>query len=415
MSDELLITKREILAILFHRKWTMLLVFASSVGIAAFFAYYLISPTYEAEAKIIINSSYLTEPLRDAPPESEFEKLAGFHTQREILESERIAAEAARRTKLAERRVISRIEQLQIFVGDVKRFVGRLLDIERWKKPWSAEAAAIGEVDEWLRVAALPDSKALRITYRAKDPQEAADVLNAVIDAHVEYYYGVYRKRAEGIVNFLEQDFARASEEVRTAENALLRMRKSDRLAPARSGAAREAAEGIVGITDSTKLQDEVKLYVLKLEEELRIAGEIPDHGRRERMRADISARLKVYQDALNSVPSRELDLVRLRRIYDSANDNFQILQRNLTRARLVAGGETDKIRLIEIFERAKASDDPISPKKQLILSLAALMGAVLALTWAFVAHYLDHSVRAAHDVERYLGLKLLCSIRKMA
>jgi len=418
MRDDLVFTKRELLMILFRRRWQIAGIIATSLVTAVFFAYYLLSPNYGAEATIIINSSYLTQPLRDAPPESDFEKLAGFHTQRDIIESERVATEAVRRTRLAERRVIGNVEKLRIFIHDVRRFVGSILGIERWQKPWSAEAAAIAEVDEWIRTAALPDSKAIRITYRAKDAQEAVDVLNAVVDIHTEYYYGVYRERAAGVVKFLELEFERAAQEIRQSEQALLRFRMNDRLDTERMNAAASAMGGnasFVGITDSTKVQDELKLYVLKLEDELRVAGEIPDNQRRNRVRGEIQRRMKVYLDALNSIPERELELVRLRRRYDAANDDYQILQRNLTRARIVAEGDSNKIRLIEVFERPVVKDDPISPSKRLILVLALLLGSVLAATWAFVAHYFDHTLRTGQDVERYLNLRLIGSLRRFS
>lgn len=418
MGDEFVFTKRELIMILFRRRRQLAGIIGTSLAMAVFFAYYLLSPNYEAEATIIINSSYLTQPLRDAPPESDFEKLAGFHTQRDIIESERIATEAVKRTRLAERRVIGNVEKLRIFIGDVRRFVGRILGIERWQKPWSAEAAAIAAVDNWVRTAALPDSKAIRITFRAKDPQEAVDVLNAVVDIHTEYYYGVYRERAAGVVKFLEQEYERAAQEIRESEQALLRFRLNDRMDTERFNAAASAVGGsasFVGITDSTKVQDELKLYVLKLEEELRIAGEIPDNQRRDRVRGEIQRRMRVYLDALNSIPGRELELVRLRRKFDASNDNYQILQRNLTRARIVADGDSNKIRLIEVFERPVLKDDPVSPSKRLILVLALLLGSVLAVTWTFVAHYFDRTLRTGQDVERYLNLRLIGSLRRLA
>lgn len=417
MQEQLLITRRETLAVLFRRKWDMAAIVLVSVAFAAFLSYYLISPAYEVDAKIIINTSFLTEPLRDAPPESDLEKLAGFHTQRDIIESTRMAAEAVRRTRLAERRVIGRIEGIQIWMGDVQRQLGHLLGIEKWKKPWSAKAAAIEYVDEWVKTAAVPDSKALKITYRAKDPQEAVDVLNAIIDAHVEYYYGVVRKKAEGVAVFLEQEYLKTAEEMKVAEQALLKFKLKDGIGT-RNGLASGTGKGepsFVGVTDSVKVQDEIKLYVLKLEEEIRLAGEIPDNERRDRVRADLAGRIKVYMDTINALPGRELELVRLRRKFDSANENFQILQRNLTRAKIVSIGETDKIRLVEVFERPTLNDTPVSPKKRLIMMLSVALGTVLALTWAFAADFLDHTVRSRKDLERHFNLRLLGSLRKLA
>ena len=257
MQDDLLTSRREVLAILFRWKRSMALIVLSCVGAAAFAVYYLISPNYSADAIIILSTSFLTEPLRDGPPESDFEKLANFHTQRDVIQSERIAAEAVRRTDLARTRVIGRIERIQIFIGDVKRWVGDLLGIERWRKPWNPEAAAIGAVHDWVKTYALPDSKAIKVTYRSKDPVEAAAVLNAVLDAHIEYYHDVIRNRANGVVKFLEEEFVRTRDALGDAENRLFEFKKRDRLHVGRvaKGAAPKQLPSIVGVTDSAKVQ----------------------------------------------------------------------------------------------------------------------------------------------------------------
>lgn len=414
MDDDLFISRREILSVLFRRRKGILAILLGALGTAAFAVYYLISPSYEVEAVIMINSSYLTEPLRDGPPESDFEKLALFHTQRDVLKSERMAAEAVRRTNLAETRVIGRIERIQMFIGEIKRQVGHLLGIERWQKPWSPEGAAITAVYDSIKTFALPDSKALKITYRSKDPNEAAEVLNALLDAQREYYFTVIRGKAGGAVAFLEQEFLRSQGALREAEQALFEFKNRDRLPlDAMKELNRTAREGpsVTGLTDSAKVQEEIKLYILKLEEEMRVASLNPDNERRVRVTNDLKTRIQRYLDSLNSIPARELEYVRLKRQFDIAQDNYQLIQRNLAKASLVATGDTNKINLVELFQPATPNEASVFPQKQMILALAGLLGLVVALTWAFVMDYLDHTIRSARDVERCLKTRLIASL----
>ena len=422
MQDDLLISKREMLAVLFQRRVGILLILLSCVGGAAFGVFYLISPTYQAEAVIIFNSNFLTEPLRDAPPESDFEKLATFHTQRDIFTSDRIAGEAARRTDLAKSRVISRIERIEMFVGDIKRWIGTELGIKKWTKPWSAEAAAIGAVKDGVKTFALPDSKAIRVTFRSKDPHETVVVLNAILEAQGDYFYGVIRDKAVGIEKYLAQEFARTRESLKESEDALYRFKQRDTMAtmllpkepPATNGLRSAPLPSIVGVTDSTKMQEEMKIYILKLEEELRLAEQIVDNEKRQRLTTDLKARLRAYVNAVNVIPNRELELIRLKREYDTMQDSYQLLQRNLLKARIVSTGELDKMNLIDVFQRPFESEDIVFPQRRVIVTLAALLGVVLALTWAFMMDYLDHSIRGARDVQRYLGLRLLGSLRRI-
>lgn len=423
MQDELLISKREMLAVLFRRRVGILLILLSCVGGAGFAVYYLISPTYQAEAVVIFNTSFLTEPLRDAPPESDFEKLAMFHTQRDIFTSDRIAAEAARRSKLAETRVIGRIERIEMFVGEVRRQIGLRFGIERWTKPWSAEGAAIGAIKDNVKTFAVPDSKAIRITFRAKDPAETVVVLNAILAAHADYYYGVIRDRASGVEKYLAEEFARNRQSLKEAEDALFKFKQRDSLATAALSAESAGAGGasasrlpsMVGVTDSTKMQDEMKLYILKLEEELRLAEQLVDNEKRQRLTADLKARLRAYVGAVNAIPNRELELIRLKRTYDTMQESYQLLQRNLLKAKIVSSGELDKMKLIDVFQAPFESDVIVFPQRRVILMLAVLLGLVLSITWAFMLDYLDHTVRGARDVERYLGMRLLGSLRRIS
>ena len=75
MQDELLISKRDILAILFRHIWSGIAVFMATILVALFLLFYLISPAFESDAVVIMNNSFLTHPLRDAPPDSDLEKM----------------------------------------------------------------------------------------------------------------------------------------------------------------------------------------------------------------------------------------------------------------------------------------------------------------------------------------------------
>jgi len=416
MKDDLLIPMRELLAILFRRKWSMLIIFFSTVFSAIFLVYFLISPGFGANATIIMNNaSALTQPLRDGPPESDLEKLVRFTTQQDVISSLRIASEAEERINLAERRVIGRIESIKIWMGEVKAAIGEIIGIERWQVPWDPEGAAIAAIEDNIQTASPPDSNAIFVSYRAKDPVEAVDVLNAVLDVYSEYYYGIIRDNADGIVSFLEHEYDEAVRELEKTEIALTEFKLSaTNYGPDSDGESTSPSGGpgpqLLGISDSLRIQQEISTYMLQLEEELRMAREISDNERRQRVVEDIESRMDTYIDYINQLPNIELEMVRLNRAYEIATENYNMLARNLASARLVAGGQTEQINLVEIFQRPVVETTPISPRKRLIVVLAAFMGVVLALTWVFVWDYLDHTIRTATDIERYFNLRVLGS-----
>jgi uncharacterized protein involved in exopolysaccharide biosynthesis len=418
MQNEILISKREILAVLFRHRWSGFAVFLSSITVAAFLVFYLISPSYETDAVVIINNSFLTHPLRDAPPDSDLEKMITFHTQRDVFESTRLAIEVVKRTNLAETRVIGNKERLGILIGDVKKEIGHWLDIEKWKVDWDPQAAAVGAVDDWVETFAIPDSKALLVTYRAKNAVEAELVLRTLLEVHSEYYYDVIRQKAMGVVKFLRKEFDISKKELVESESALLSFKKEVPFSSAKLaekyGLSPNDLPSFAGISDSSKIQDELKLYVLKLEEELRENGELIGNKKRNRLKEDLRKRIDIYIELINSLPAREVRHVRLTRQFQKHQADYLLLQRNLTRALLVAEGQTEDMRLVDVFEKPTVNKAPVSPKKKMTLILSAVLGFILSLTWVFLIDFLDHTIRSPSEIPRYLGIRVLGSIRKL-
>lgn len=68
----------------------------------------------------------------------------------------------------------------------------------------------------------------------------------------------------------------------------------------------------------------------------------------------------------------------------------------------------------IEAIDDANRPNDPIRPIIWLNLSIGLVLGLLLSLTYAFLADFYDHTVRSTDDVERYLGVPVLTSVRKM-
>lgn len=414
MQDEALIPMREILGILFRRKWSMVIIFFSTVFTAIFLVYILISPSFGAGATLIMNDqSILLKPLRDGPGESDLEKMVRFSSQQDIIASKRMAAAAVDRIGLQDTRVIGNIEKIKNSIADVKRVIGGVIGRESWQTPFDPRAAAISAVEDFVTTSFPDDSNAITINYRAKDPQEAADTLNALVDEFVEYYYGVVKEDANGIVGYLQTEFDKAVDNLQRAELALteFKLRSSADGVAGDAGRVDSAnAPNLLGITDGLRIREDISTYMMQLEEELRQAQEISDNERRQRLADDIQDRIDYYLEFINELPRRELEMVRLTRTFEIALEDFSLFQRNLAQAKLVSGGQTEQINLIDVYQRPEVDGTPVSPRKRIIVIMAAFMGIVLALTWAFLWHYFDHTVRTASDVERYFGIKVLGS-----
>lgn len=402
-----MMTRREFIAIVFMRKWSIIALFLATVAAAAFVTLLLISPNYEAKAKLIINVSDLFVPLADAPPVSDFEKLTSFHTQKDVLTSSTLAARVVDELNLTERRVIGNTELIRIWIRDWRRWVGHLIGYERWQREEDYRAAAVGFLLDRLTVAGSPDSRALELVYVAKHPGEAAETLNTLIDVYKGYFDDEVRQRAQGLFDYLEARVSVARRDLESIERKLLDFKKRDVLEI--DTADGDNSLSLTGVTDAQDIQSEIKLYLLKMEEQLRVRlNEVaPTDPSVQRLRRNIQA----YTEVLNKLPDRELELLRLGRALELAEENYAAMHRNLARARMVTEGNTSDINIINVLEPAIAPDSATSPKPRLTIALAAVFGVVFGLIFALFMHYLDHTVRSVRDVEAYLGLPTLGSL----
>ncbi len=68
---------------------------------------------------------------------------------------------------------------------------------------------------------------------------------------------------------------------------------------------------------------------------------------------------------------------------------------------------------LVTVFEAAETPADPVFPRTRVNVILAALVGAILATSTAFVVEHFDDTVKQAEDVDRAVGLATLATIHR--
>jgi len=407
------VSVREILGVLFLRKWVVLSMFALVVAGASFLTFYLLSPTYEASATITIQPSNLVNPLSEGIPQSDFEKAVTFQTQKDIIKSALIASHVVDRLGLSQKRALSRLEIITGSLREFKRSLGKSLGIASWTKPEDPRALAIDAVLDRTEITTKPESQALKISYRARNAQEAADTVNALVDEFKQYYYGQIRERAGGMLGYVNERMQGAEKKLRESEQALLAFRKHDTLvAPPHATASKGKDMGMVGITDSVQVQNEMKTYVLAMEDELRkVLSEYPETHPAAR---ELRARIAAYTETMNAIPGRELELFRLKRELEVNQTAFLDLRKSFERVRLIAEGSPDAIRLITVVDPAGPNESPVSPKPKIAMSLAIVFGLVFGIVAAFCLEYLDHRIRSVQDLERHVGVHLIASVEEL-
>ncbi|MDZ7374414.1 MAG: polysaccharide biosynthesis tyrosine autokinase [candidate division KSB1 bacterium] len=113
------------------------------------------------------------------------------------------------------------------------------------------------------------------------------------------------------------------------------------------------------------------------------------------------------YNRRLESIPTKALELARLKRAALVNEKIFTMMQEKYEESRITEVGQLGKVRIVD---PAREPIFPVKPKKRLNLMLAGIIGLMLGVGIAFVIEYIDNTVRSPDEVER-LGLPLLGTV----
>jgi len=116
---------------------------------------------------------------------------------------------------------------------------------------------------------------------------------------------------------------------------------------------------------------------------------------------------LERYNQELESLPEKKLQLARLMRSAQVAEKLYIMLQEKYQESRITEVGQIGNVRIID---SAKEPEEPISPKKKLNLLLGFLLGIGFAFITAFIIEYMDDTVRTMQDLD-VLGMPLIATI----
>ena len=405
------VSLREVVNVLFEYSGRMLTVFFATMIFTLFLVLFLLSPKFESKATLILSTTDVTRPLANAPPKSDFEKITDFHTQKDVLQSVRLAQEVSTELNLQEIRQIGNIEKLKIQLSRMKNWLGALLGFEEWTVPWDPEAAAVYAITKNVTIETAPQSKAIKLSYRSHSPDESANILATLIEKYKVYYYQQSTAEANGILTYLEERISSAEVELLEAEQAILEFKTEIN---SQSAQLEDGSKySTVNITDSLEVQDELKLYILQMEEELRrTSQDLPADDPRI---VTLRNKLQSFVKAINDLPQDELKLQQLKRHHTLAQEKYLLLARNLEQAELIAMGNANNLGLISILERPEPDENPVSPKRKLILVLALFMATGLSLAWAYVSRFLDSTIRSPEEFKAHRDLRYLGSLKQIS
>jgi len=127
------------------------------------------------------------------------------------------------------------------------------------------------------------------------------------------------------------------------------------------------------------------------------------------RAQVDALAKLIAAEEArLGTLPQKELDLARVTRDLDVAQQIYIMLRTRYEEMRITEQMQTSDIWRID---PAAIPTSPVKPRKLLNTAVAGVLGVFVGVGMAFVMEFADTSMKSAEDVEAVLGLPILGAI----
>jgi len=447
---------REYWRVALKRRWTVISFAATVLAVVGLYSF-LAPPTYTAMGTLLIERE---------PNILSFEEIFQietfnddyFQTQYKLLQSRTLAEDTIDRLKLYENAA---------FAGKVK--TGK--EGGGWTDP-VLRSRLVEAFQGRLGVKPISQTRLVEVSFKARDPKFAAEVLNGLFDAYIDMNVQKKFQATEQATEFLTSQITSIRGEIDRderklqeygAEKNIIALSNTETTVVEKLGELNKALTAAqidmiqketyyneIRMASPDKIPEAIKNpLILKLREDYaRMNREytkkqetfLPDYPEMKRLKTELDA-AKIaletetgvlikgaysdYQAALQQYRSldgvfnrQKQDAIQMNSnaiLYNSLKievANRKTLLENLMRRQSETGVSARLKGLrtsnIWIVDRAEVPIDPSSPKKKRNLVLALMLGLFGGLGLAFLFERLDNSVKSFEDVEKYAGLASL-------
>lgn len=448
-------------------KWKIAgcLVVASAVGL---FVALVSTPIYTAKAKVVIErKSPQVVNIQQVLSESiESDEHNYYESQYAMLKSRSLAAEVIQQLHLEKNPLFaggpSIFKQMWSDVGNL--FSGSTS--ARPVDPSGVESGLINAYEQMLDIDPLKRSRLVDIAVSTPDPALSAAIANAHANAYIHQGMKLRSRANEEARKFLEGKLAELKQRVQSSEEALNTFRRGkgiislddkenivvDRLADLnkrlteaeadRIGLESQARQikqrefdSLPAVINSPLIQN-LKSQVVTLEgQEANLAAQFkPGYPRLAQIQAQLAEakqrlgqQIKSVVEGINSAyyasagKEKELRVQMDKQKSDAlalkdasveyailsreADTNSQLYDSVLERMKEISVAGEIPASNVSILDNAEIPLMPSKPQKRLTLMIAAMIGLMAGLGWAFLAEHFDNTLRTPEEVERYLHL----------
>jgi tyrosine-protein kinase Etk/Wzc len=286
----------------------------------------------------------------------------------------------------------------------------RLLVTELYAKPGgqftlvrNSQPKTIADLQQNLNIEPKgKQSGIIGATLRGKDPALTASILNQI--GHEYVAQNVERKTAEAqsSLTYLESQMPRLKAKLSDSEERYNALRN-------KSGTFNLSQEGTAYLQESVASETSLlELKQKKAEMMTRFAPGHPALRALDQQIAEVSAKSSSVTTRMKALPNIEQESLRLMRDLQVDSDTYVNVVNNVERLKLVKAGKVGTVRQIDF---ASTPEDPVKPRKAMVLALAGIIGLMLGVAAAFLRDGLFGGLTSAHEIEQHTGMKVYGSV----
>jgi uncharacterized protein involved in exopolysaccharide biosynthesis len=296
----------------------------------------------------------------------------------------------------------------------------------------------------------VPETNVLEITYDAKSSKRALAALELIVNHYLAHrteansgsaklleFYDTEQGRVGNLLNDLEQKLGKWQADnnitvIYEQQTSMIRMmaeqQKELQLVEAQMQTS-VAQDPLVGRLKGSLVDSEVQLANLRQlytdrdrrvqlqAAQLALLRQEFDGAKRNlssamaQKRDSLRRQIAETQKQVIAIQSKKADFDRLTREIDVAKNSYTIYGKSLEESRIAAKLDQQQLSAVTLIERPHfAMSNDLSNRFSLV-ALAAVVGLVIGVAFAFALEFLNNSIRTSEDVEYFLRLPVLAAI----
>lgn len=285
-----------------------------------------------------------------------------------------------------------------LFVSELNANPGTEFSIVRQRR-----LSAIIELQETLGASERgKDSGIIALSLEDDTPSHAENVLNVVAQNYLRQNVERQSAEASKSLDFLREQLPGIKRDLEEAERKFNDYQ-------VKAGSVNITAEAEALLEQVVELETSVaELQLQQAELDRKYTRDHPAYQAWREQMAELRSRKQELDERIKSLPGTQQELLGLKRDLEVGTEIYTQLLNNIQELDIVRAGTVGNVRIVD--DAAVNVEEPVKPKKPLIVVIATLLGGFLSVALVLVRSALNRGVENPDDIEA-IGLPVYTSI----